>query len=167
MGLYEKKNSRYEDRARNSKRKKNTKVEGERRMNRVQYRDPRAASREGCALQAGSGADCEARAVAEVEDVVGRVLLRPKRDVAGRVLLGPKRDVAGQVLLGPKRDGAGRVAEAEESGAGQVAEADRERRERSRSSCWLKEVEAKRGAAEAVVEKSSRPIERVDVAEDS
>ena len=67
-----------------------------------------------------SGADCEARAVAEVEvvverglrlkrDVAGRVLLRPKRDVAGRVLLGPKRDVAGRVLLGPKRDVAGRV----------------------------------------------------------
>ena len=32
-------------------------------------------------------------------------------------------------------------------------------------SCWLKEVEAERGAAEAVVEE--RPIERVDVAEDS
>ena len=86
-----------------------------------------------------SGADCEARAVAEVEDVVEQVLLRPKRDVAGasaaeaekrrgrasaagaeerragRVLLGPKRDVAGRVLLGPKRDVAGRVAVAEES----------------------------------------------------
>ena len=46
----------------------------------------------------------------------------------------------------------------------QVAEADREP---NRVSCWLKEVEAERGAAEAVVEKSSRPIERVDVAEDS
>ena len=69
------------------------------------------------------------------------------------------------MLLRPKRDGAGRVAEAEESRAGQVAEADRERRERSRVSCWLKEVEAERGAAEAVVEK--RPVERVDVAEDS
>ena len=34
------------------------------------------------------------RAVAEVEDVVWRVLLRPKRDVAGRVLLRPKRDDA-------------------------------------------------------------------------
>ena len=86
-------------------------------------------------------------------DVAGRVLLRPKRDVAGRVLLRPKRDVAGRLLLRPKRDvagrvlrpkrvGAGRVAEAEESGAGQVAEANRERRERSRASCWLKEVEA-------------------------
>ena len=30
-----------------------------------------------------SRADCEARAVAEVEDVVEQVLLRPKRDVAG------------------------------------------------------------------------------------
>ena len=37
------------------------------------------------------------QAVAEVEDVAGRVLLRPKRDVAGRVLLRPKRDVAGRV----------------------------------------------------------------------
>ena len=55
------------------------------------------------------GADCEARAVAEVEDVVGRVLLRPKRDVAGRVLLTPKRDVPGRVLLRPKKDVAGRV----------------------------------------------------------
>ena len=62
-----------------------------------------------------SGADCEARAVAEVEDVVERVLLRPKRDVAGRVLLRPKRDVAGRVLLGPERDVAGRVAVADES----------------------------------------------------
>ena len=54
-------------------------------------------------------------------------------------------------MLRPKRVGAGRVAEADP--------------ERSRASCWLKEVEAERGAAEAVVEK--RPIERVDVAEDS
>ena len=96
-----------------------------------------------------SGADCEGRAVAEVEDVVERVLLRPKRhdvagrvrrrpkrDVAGRVLLGPKRDVAGRLLLRPKRDVAGRVLlrpkrvgpgkllrpiESKESGAGRVA----------------------------------------------
>ena len=63
---------------------KNTKVEGERQKNRVQYRDPRAASREECALQAGSGAECEeAPSCGWVEDVVERVLLRPKRDVAG------------------------------------------------------------------------------------
>ena len=54
-----------------------------------------------------SGADCEARAVAEIEDVVERVLLRPKRDVAGASAAEAKRDVAGRVLLGPKRDVAG------------------------------------------------------------
>ena len=75
----------------------------------MHYRDPRAASREGCALQAGSGADCEGRrAAAEVEDVAWRVLLRQKRDVAGRVLLRPKRDDA------EERRGRGSAAETEE-----------------------------------------------------
>ena len=147
-----------------------------------------------------SGADCEARAVAEVEDVVERVLLRPKRDVAGASAAEAEQRRGRASAAGAeerrgragaagaeKRRGRASAAGAEErrgrasaAGAeerrGRATAAEAEER-RGRASCCgrrgsgpgellrPKEVEAGRGAAEAVVEKSSRPIERVDVAE--
>ena len=135
---------------------KNTKVEGERQKNRVQYRDPRAASREECALQAGSGAECEEApscACGWVEDVVERVLLRPKRDVAGRVRRRPKRDVAGRVLLGPKRDVAGRLLlRPKRDVAG--ASAAWGRKEWGRASCWGRSRAKRAEPGELLAERS-------------
>ena len=106
---------------------------------------------------------------AETEERRGRASAAKAETRRGRASAAGAEERRGRATAAEaeKRRGRASAAEAEESGAGQVAEADREQRERSRASCWLKEVEAERGAAEAVVEKSSRPIERVDVAEDS
>ena len=106
---------------------------------------------------------------AETEERRGRASAAEAETRRGRASAAGAEERRGRATAAEaeKRRGRASAAEAEKSGAGQVAEADREQRERSRASCWLKEVEAERGAAEAVVEKSSRPIERVDVAEDS
>ena len=106
---------------------------------------------------------------AETEERRGRASAAEAETRRGRASAAGAEERRGRATAAEaeKRRGRASDAEAEKSGAGQVAEADREQRERSRASCWLKEVEAERGAAEAVVEKRSRPIERVDVAEDS